>query len=51
MDVRYDSNIKDAYRHSSNPQPLHTDGSYNPDFPNATLMCCISNSASGGNNF
>ena len=48
MDVRYDSNIKDAYRHSSNPQPLHTDGSYNPDFPNATLMCCISNSASGG---
>ena len=48
MDVRYDSNINDAYRHSSNPQPLHTDGSYNPNFPNATIMCCISNSASGG---
>ncbi len=48
MDVRYDSNIENAYRHSSNPQPLHTDGSYNPNFPNATIMCCISNSASGG---
>lgn len=48
MDVRYDSNIDNAYRHSSNPQPLHTDGSYNPNFPNATLMCCISNSVSGG---
>ncbi len=48
MDVRYDSNINDAYRHSSNPQPLHTDGSYNPNFPNATLMCCVSNTVSGG---
>ena len=48
MDVRYDSKIDNAYRHSSNPQPLHTDGSYNPNFPNATIMCCISNSALGG---
>ncbi len=48
MDVRYDSNIDNAYRHSSNPQPLHTDGSYNPNFPNATLMCCVSNSVIGG---
>jgi|TARA_B110000027_G_scaffold132202_1_gene157898 alpha-ketoglutarate-dependent taurine dioxygenase len=48
MDVRYDSNINDAYRHSSNPQPLHTDGSYNPNFPNATIMCCVTNTSSGG---
>ena len=48
MDVRFDSNINDAYRHSSNPQPLHTDGSYNPSFPNATIMCCVSNTALGG---
>ena len=41
MEVRYDSNIKDAYRHSSNPQPLHTDGSYIPDFSNAfyNVLC------------
>ena len=48
MEVRYDSNINNAYRHSSNPQALHTDGSYNPNFPNATIMCCISNTAQGG---
>lgn len=48
MEVRYDSSIQNAYRHSSNPQPLHTDGSYIPDFPNASIMCCISNNASGG---
>ena len=47
-EVRYDSNITGAYRHSSNPQPLHTDGSYIPSFPNASIMCCISNTASGG---
>lgn len=48
MEVRYDSKINDAYRHSSNPQPFHTDGSYIKDYPNATLMCCVSNSAIGG---
>ena len=48
MEVRYDTKINDAYRHSSSPQPLHTDGSYNPNFPNSTIMCCVSNKASGG---
>ncbi len=47
-EVRYDSSIKDAYRHSSNAQPLHTDGSYIPSFPNATLMCCNTNTVEGG---
>lgn len=47
-EVRYDSTIKDAYRHSSNAQPLHTDGSYIPSFPNATLMCCNINTVAGG---
>src|SRR5688572_32814590 len=40
MDVRFDPSIKDAYRHSSNAQPLHTDGSYIAEYPNATLMAC-----------
>jgi alpha-ketoglutarate-dependent taurine dioxygenase len=48
MEVRYDPKHPDAYRHSSNPQPLHTDGSYIPDFPNATLMTCVANSGEGG---
>ena len=48
MEVRYDSRIPDAYRHSSNPQPLHTDGSYIKNYPNSTLMCCVANSEVGG---
>ena len=48
MEVRYDSTIPDAYRHSSNPQPLHTDGSYIRNYPNSTLMCCVANSEVGG---
>jgi len=48
MEVRYDPNYPDAYRHSANAQPLHTDGSYIPDFPNATLMACVANVGDGG---
>ena len=48
MEVRYDSKIPDAYRHTSNPQPLHTDGSYTKNYPNSTLMCCVANSDVGG---
>jgi alpha-ketoglutarate-dependent taurine dioxygenase len=48
MEVRYDPRFPDAYRHSANAQPLHTDGSYIPSFPNATLMACVANSGEGG---
>lgn len=48
MEVRYDPAFPDAYRHSPNAQPLHTDGSYIPSFPNATLMCCVANAEDGG---
>jgi alpha-ketoglutarate-dependent taurine dioxygenase len=48
MEVRYDPRFPDAYRHSPNAQPLHTDGSYIPTFPNATLLCCVSNAEDGG---
>jgi alpha-ketoglutarate-dependent taurine dioxygenase len=48
MEVRYDPAYPNAYRHSASAQPLHTDGSYIPSFPNATLMCCVANAADGG---
>jgi alpha-ketoglutarate-dependent taurine dioxygenase len=48
FEVRYEEGFENAYRHSPNAQPLHTDGSYIPEFPNATLMTCVSNSAIGG---
>lgn len=48
MEVRFDPTIPDAYRHSSDAQPLHTDGSYIPSFPNSTLMVCVANAGRGG---
>jgi alpha-ketoglutarate-dependent taurine dioxygenase len=48
MAVRFDPAFPDAFRHSPNAQPLHTDGSYIPAFPNATLMCCVANTDQGG---
>lgn len=48
FEVRFDPAFPDAYRHSANGQPLHTDGSYIPTYPNATLMCCVTNAQEGG---
>lgn len=48
MQIRYDPKIENAYRHSSEAQPLHTDGSYIPDFPNSSLLCCVTNAGQGG---
>ena len=48
MEVRYDPRFPQAYRHSPNAQPLHTDGAYIPTFPNATLMCCVASAKRGG---
>jgi alpha-ketoglutarate-dependent taurine dioxygenase len=48
FEVRYDPKHPDAYRHSSNAQPLHSDGSYIPDFPSSTLLACVANAGVGG---
>ena len=48
MEVRYDPNFPDAYRHSANAQPLHTDGSYIPSYSNSTLLACVANAGEGG---
>jgi alpha-ketoglutarate-dependent taurine dioxygenase len=48
MEIRYDPEIPDAYRHSANPQPLHTDGSYIPSFPDAAIIYCQSSASNGG---
>jgi alpha-ketoglutarate-dependent taurine dioxygenase len=48
FEVRYDPKHPDAYRHSSNAQPLHTDGSYIPDYPTSTLLACVANAGEGG---
>lgn len=48
FEVRYDPDIPNAYRHSSQAQPLHTDGSYIPSFPNAGILVCQAMPAEGG---
>jgi len=47
-EIRYDPSIPDAYRHSANAQPLHTDGSYVPNFPDAAIIYCQASANDGG---
>jgi len=47
-EIRYDPSIADAYRHSANAQPLHTDGSYVPGFPDTAIIYCQSAAENGG---
>ena len=47
-EVRFDPSFPDAYRHSTNAQPLHTDASYLSSAPKASLMCCVRNDVRGG---
>jgi alpha-ketoglutarate-dependent taurine dioxygenase len=49
FEVRYDPSVPGAYRHSSAAQPLHTDGSYIPSFPNAGMLTCVNQTSDGGN--
>ncbi len=48
MEVRYDPAIPDAYRHSSNPQPLHTDLSYIPVRGATGFLGCVAMPSEGG---
>ena len=48
LEIRYDSSIQNAYRHSKNAQPLHTDGSYVGDSPYISFFFCINQAQKGG---
>ena len=48
LEIRYDPDIPNAYRHSKNAQPLHTDGSYVSDSPYISFFYCINQAAEGG---
>jgi alpha-ketoglutarate-dependent taurine dioxygenase len=56
-EVRYDPAIPNAYRHSANPQPLHTDGSYisnigieasSPTAVGTGILACVAMPENGG---
>ncbi len=48
MEVRYDPSIPDAYRHSANAQPLHTDLSYIPVRGATGFLACVAMPEEGG---
>ena len=48
LEIRYDSSIPNAYRHTKNAQPLHTDGSYVGDSPYISFFYCINQAKQGG---
>lgn len=48
LEIRYDPTIPNAYRHSKNAQPLHTDGSYVSFSPYISFFYCINQAAKGG---
>lgn len=48
FEVRYDPSEPDAYRHSANAQPLHTDMSYIPVADSVGFLGCVAMPDSGG---
>jgi alpha-ketoglutarate-dependent taurine dioxygenase len=48
MEIRYDPAIQNAYRHSANAQPMHTDGSYLSNAPDVVFFYCIKQASRGG---
>lgn len=48
MEIRYDPRIPNAYRHSSEAQPLHTDGSYLSRAPEIVFFYCLAQAQAGG---
>ena len=48
LDVCFDPDVQDAFMHSKNHQPLHSDFSYVLPAPDFTLMYCVNKAPSGG---
>lgn len=48
MEIRYDPDIKNAYRHANIAQPMHTDGSYLSNAPDVVFFYCLRQASSGG---
>ena len=48
LEIRYDPEIPNAYRHTNNPQPMHTDGSYITDAADVTFFYCVKQAPGGG---
>jgi alpha-ketoglutarate-dependent taurine dioxygenase len=47
-EIKYDSSVKDSFRHANVRQPLHTDGAYESDAPEISFIYCKQPSKHGG---
>lgn len=48
IEIKYDAEFPNSYRHSSTRQPLHTDGSYESRAPQVSFFFCIRAASVGG---
>jgi alpha-ketoglutarate-dependent taurine dioxygenase len=48
IEIKYDPQFPDSYRHSCTRQPLHTDGSYESNAPRVSFFYCIKAAPVGG---
>lgn len=48
IEIKYDPEFPNSYRHSSTRQPLHTDGSYEKHAPEVSFFYCINAARVGG---
>jgi alpha-ketoglutarate-dependent taurine dioxygenase len=48
IEIKYDPQFPNSYRHSAGRQPLHTDGSYESQAPEVSFFYCIKTAPSGG---
>lgn len=48
IEIKYDPQFPNSYRHSSTRQPLHTDGSYENNAPEVSFFYCINAAPKGG---
>src|SRR6266550_2834871 len=48
IEIKYDPEFPNSYRHSSSRQPLHTDGSYESDAPEVSFFFCLRAARVGG---
>lgn len=48
IEIKYDPQFPNSYRHSSTRQPLHTDGSYENKAPEVSFFFCIKAAPIGG---
>lgn len=48
IEIKYDPQFPNSYRHSASRQPLHTDGSYESQAPEISFFYCIKTAPVGG---